>query len=121
MPYEVTYDAERDCIVTRIDGRLDVPVVKEFLAELARVISTSGCERVLVDLRGAELTLSMGELYFAPRLVSEAGVSITTKRAVIVAEKDWSLYSYLQMVAQNRAQIVKMFTDPGEASRWLME
>ena len=43
MPYEVTYDSKRSCIVTRIDGELDIPVVKEFLTELARVISTSGC------------------------------------------------------------------------------
>ena len=120
MPCEVTHDAERDYIVTQIDGRLDVSVVKEFLAELGRVMSTSGCERVLVDLRGAAMRLSMGELYFAPRMVSEAGIPIATKRAVIVAEKDWSLYSYLQMVAQNQAQIVRIFTDPDEASRWLM-
>ena len=86
MPYEVTYDSKRSCIVTRIDGELDIPVVKEFLTELARVISTSGCERILDDLRGAELTLSTGELFFAPGLVPEAGIPITTRSALIVAE-----------------------------------
>ena len=91
MPYEVTYDSERDCIVTRIDGRLDIPVAKEFLAEIARVISTCGCKRILHDLRGAELTLRMGELYFAPQLVSQAGIPRTIKSAVIVAEKDRAL------------------------------
>ena len=55
MPHKVTYDSKRNCIVTRIDGKLDIPVLKEFLAEIARVISTSGCKRILDDLRGAEL------------------------------------------------------------------
>ena len=50
----------------------------------------------------------------------EAGIPTTTRSALIVAERDWSLYSYLEVVAQNQGQIVKMFTDPDEASRWLM-
>jgi hypothetical protein len=120
MPYEVTYDSERDCIVTRIDGRLDIPVAKEFLAELARVVSTSGCKRILDDLRGAELTLSMEALYFAPRLVPEAGVPPASKSAIVVAEQDWSAYSFLETVARNLGQTVRVFTDPDEARRWLM-
>jgi mevalonate pyrophosphate decarboxylase len=121
MSYEVTYDAERDCIVTRIDGKLDTPVAEEFLAEVARVISTSGCERILDDLRGAELTLSTGELYFAPRLVSEAGIPREIRSAIIVTERDWPKYSFLELVARNQAHTVKVFIDPDEAGRWLME
>jgi hypothetical protein len=120
MPYEVTYDPERDCIVARIDGELAIPVAKEFLAELARVISTSGCKRVLVDLRAAVLMLSMGDLYFAARLPPEAGIPIGIKSAAIVAEKDWFEYSFLGRVARDQGQTVRMFIDPEEASRWLM-
>jgi hypothetical protein len=76
--------------VAWINGELDIPVAKEVLAELARAISTSGCKRILDDLRGAELTLSLGELCFAPRLVPEAGIPPTIKSAILVAEKDWS-------------------------------
>jgi hypothetical protein len=121
LSYEVTYDPERDCIVTRIDGRLDMPVAKGFLAELARVISTSGCERILDDLRGAELTLSMQTLYFAPRLVPEAGIPPASKSAIVVPEQDWSAYSFLETVARNLGQNIRVFTDPDEASGWLME
>jgi hypothetical protein len=121
MPYKVTYDAERDCIVTRIDGKLDMPVAKEFLAELARVISTSGSERVLVDLRGAELTLSIGDLYFAARLPSEAGILDPVKSVVLVPEKDWPKYRFLEKAARDRGQMVRMLIDPDEASGWLME
>jgi hypothetical protein len=120
MLYEVAYDAGRGCIVTRIDGALDIPVAKEFLAELARVISTSGCERVLIDLRAAVLMLSMGDLYFAARLPPEAGIPIGIKSAAIVAEKDWFEYSFLGRVARDQGQTVRMFTDPDEAIRWLM-
>jgi hypothetical protein len=120
LPYEVIYDSEHDCIVTRIDGRLDVPVVREFLAELGRVISTNDCGRILEDLRGAELTLSMEALYFAPRLVPEAGIPPASKSAIVVAEQDWSVYSYLETVARNLGQNTKVFTDPDEARRWLM-
>jgi hypothetical protein len=120
MPYEITYDAERDCIETRIDGKLDIPVAKEFLAELARVLSTSGCKRILVDLRGAELTLSMGDLYFAARLPSEAGILEPARSVVLVPEKDWPRYRFLEKAARDRGQIVRMLIDPDEASRWLM-
>jgi DNA-binding response OmpR family regulator len=118
--YKVAYDSRRDCIVGRINGELDIPVAKEFLAELARVISTSGCKRILDDMRRAELTLSLGDLYFVPRLASEAGIPPTIKSAVLVAEKDWSRYSFFEMAAQIQGQIVKMFTVPGEARCWLM-
>jgi hypothetical protein len=121
MSYEITYDAERDCIVTRIDGWLDVPVAKDFLAELARVISTSGCERILEDLRGAELMLSMVDLYFASQMPSEVGIPPAIKSAIVVAEEDRRKYSFLETVARNRGRIVGVFSDPDEASRWLME
>jgi hypothetical protein len=121
LPYEVTYDSERDCIVARIDGRLEIPVAREFLAELARVISTSGCGRILDDLRGAEMTISMEALYFGPRLIPEAGIPSASKSAILVAEQDWSDYSFLETVARNLGQTVRVFTNPDEANRWLMQ
>ena len=121
MPYKVTYDSEHDYIVARIDGELGIPVAKEFLAEVARVISTSGCERILDDLRGAELMLSITNLYFATRLAPQAGIPPSVRSAIVVAEKDWSSYSFFEMAAQNQGQVVRVFTDPDEARRWLME
>ena len=82
MPYEVTYDSKRNCIVTRIDGELDIPVIKESLSEIARMISTKGCQRILDDLRGAELMLSMGLRSDLPCIrVEEKYMSKSTDRA----------------------------------------
>jgi hypothetical protein len=120
MPYEVTYDPECDCVMARIDGELSIQVAKEFLAEISRIVRANGCRRTLDDLRGAELTLSIAELYFAPRLTLEAGIPPAFKSAIVVAEKDWLQCSFLETVAQNQGQIVRVFADPDEARRWLM-
>jgi len=121
MPYEVTYNSERDCVMAQIDGELDISAAKEFLAEIVRVVSTNGCKRILEDMRGAELTLSIGGLYFAARLAREEGAPPGIRNAIVVAEKDWSRYSFFEVAARNQGQIVKVFTDPDEAERWLME
>jgi DNA-binding response OmpR family regulator len=92
IPYEVAYDSKRDCIVARIDGELDIPVAKEFLTELARVISTSGCKHILDDMRRAKLTLSLGDLYFAAQLPREEGIPRGIRSAIVIAEKDWSRF-----------------------------
>jgi CheY-like chemotaxis protein len=120
-PYKVTYDPGRDRIEARIDGELDIPVAKGFLAEIVRVVSTSGCKRILEDMRGAELMLSITDLYFAARLAREEEAPPWIKNAIVVAEKDWSRYSFFEMAAQHQGQIVKVFTDPDEARLWLME
>ena len=71
-------------------------------------------------MRGAELTLSIAELYFAARLAREEGAPSTIRNAIVVDEKDWFRYSFFETAAQNQGQIVKIFTAPDEASRWLM-
>lgn len=118
-PYQVTYDPGRDCIMTRIDGMLDMQVVTDFLAELAHQVSTSGCQRILDDLRGSRSILSVTDFYFASKLASEKGILPSAKNAVIVAEKDRSRYSSLEMTAQLQGLVVKVFTDPNEARHWL--
>jgi two-component system response regulator len=120
IAYEVTYDPGHDCIMTRIDGRLDMQVVIDFLADLAHIVSASGCQRIFDDLRGSRLTLSVTDLYFASKLVSEKGILPSARNAVIITEKDRSRYSFLEMAAQIQGQIVKVFTDPDEARHWLM-
>jgi hypothetical protein len=120
MPYEVTYDPERDCIEARIGGKLSIQVAKEFLAEIVRVVSTSGCWRILEDMRESELMLSIVDLYFAARLAREEKAPPGIRNAIVVPEEDWSRYSFFEMAARNQGQIVKVFTDLDEASRWLM-
>lgn len=121
MPYTITYDSRRNCIVTEIDGALDVPVAKEIAAEVIRAISTSDCRRVLVDLRESELALSVTELYHASRIAAAAGVPESIKRAVVVPENGPFTYDFFETVLQNLGKGVRVFTGLDEANRWLVE
>jgi hypothetical protein len=121
MPYKITYDPGCACIKAWNSGAFDNGVAREIVAEVIRAVSTSDCKRVLIDLRESELALSMTELYSASRIASAAGVPESIKRAVVVAEKDSVAYDFFETVLRNIGKGVRVFTDPDEANRWLME
>ena len=119
MNYELTYDEERDLIVGYIHGDFDSSVVKKMATDLANMVRKHGCSRVLNDLRGAQITPSVLDIYSMPKFVNQAGIPIICKRALVVRELSED-YHFLETVSANVGQQVRIFTDPDAAIEWLL-
>jgi len=119
MAYRINYDSNIDCIVARMDGKIDLDVVKQFVCELVRVSEEHGCTRILNDARGVSLNLSTIDILGIPKFVSEAGLKSCCRRAVIVSGylKDASLF---ETVSRNYDQDVMVFQDVEQAKQWLL-
>jgi hypothetical protein len=118
MNHEFRYDEVQDIIMGRVRGRLDAAVARNVATDLARLVGEHGCRRLLMDLRGAQVTSSTLEIYSIPRVVKEAGVSGGIKRALVVAEITQD-FEFLETTLVNAGNLVKLFTDPEAALTWL--
>jgi hypothetical protein len=118
MPYEIEYDTDSACMMCRMAGKIDQQLVRDFLAELVTLVEKHRCTRTLNDLREADLALSMLDIYGIPKLISQAGLGPTTKRAVVVsASRDD--YHFFETVSVNLGQYVRVFTDFDKALKWV--
>ncbi len=120
MKYELSYDKEHDLIVGRVEGDIDPVLVKKMASEFADIIETSGCHKLLNDLRDAKITPSTLDIYNMPRIISKQGVHLACKRALVVPEASDD-FRFLETVSVNVGQQVRIFTDPEAAIEWLSD
>jgi len=120
MAYQLSYESNIDCIVVRMDGKIDLKVVKQFVGDLARLSEEHGCKRILNDARGVSLNLSATDILRIPKFVSEAGLKSCCRRAVVVSGyfKDASLF---ETVSRDYEQDVMVFRDVEQAKHWLLQ
>jgi len=118
MKYELSYDQERDLIIGRVEGNIDPAIVKAMASEFAELVSSSGCNKLLNDLRKAGITHSAIDIYSMPRIVDKLGLPIACRRALLVsdASKD---FQFLETVSLNVGHQVRIFKDPELAIKWL--
>ncbi len=120
MGYELSYNQERDLIVGRVEGKIDPALVKAMASELAELVASSGCRKLLNDLRRADTTPSAFDVYDMPRIVDKQGVPIACRRALLVSEPSGD-FAFLETVSVNVGQQVRIFTDLEASLEWLEE
>src|ERR1044071_3422893 len=70
MPYTIEYDLD-GIIIAKVQGGLTITVVQNLTRDLYQLAKEKDCQRILNDLREAELKLAMVEVYTLPKLFSE--------------------------------------------------
>lgn len=125
MPYSIEYDQQADIILVTVDGPLTVGTIHEYANTVALISKEQGCFRVLTDLRGASIQLSMLEIYNLPKMlaeiVSSLGLLVQKFRRADVLPDQWSLSLFYETVSKNRVQNVALFQDIETAGKWLLE
>jgi hypothetical protein len=122
MPYEITYDADNECVMSRMTGQLDEQTIRAFIAEMALFLNQHHCTRILNDLRAINdlsSTLTTYKIYTMPQYISQAGYPPETKRAIVFNEVEDENLAFFETVSRNQGQRVAVFTDFGEALEWL--
>jgi hypothetical protein len=123
MPHAVVYNGETHAIESRIQGDLTMKDIRELLDEYVRLAKENDCVLILNDYREATVKLSTVEIYGIPRLYADAfasaGIDPYRLRRALVISKDTRDYHFYEIVASNKAQNVRVFTNMDEAREWL--
>ncbi len=118
MSYTIDYDEENNCVCVTITGYFNLSSMKKLALIVGNVLSEHGSRRILNNMVDAVLTESVSETYYMPAAALEHGVRRSVKRALVVKEITQE-FLFLETVFLNSGNIVKMFTKPDEATRWL--
>ncbi|MCE9613120.1 MAG: hypothetical protein K8T26_02520 [Lentisphaerae bacterium] len=118
MNYRISYDHERDLIYGSVEGDLDPALVKAMAAEFASIVASTGCRKLLNDLRNARITHSPLDIHSMPRIIDTQGVSLVCRRALLISEPSED-FEFLETVSLNFGQQVRLFYNLEAALEWL--
>jgi hypothetical protein len=126
VTYSVTYDPLEKIITIAHQGIVNAAYVKEVVEKTVQLVIENQCFKILSDFRKAKLGLSIVGMLETQKLIGQAldAKDIPTykvRRALLVRKinlfnKD---FSFFETVSVNRAQNVKLFSDPEKALEWL--
>lgn len=120
MPTNIKIIQTQDFIRAAPDGTLDLTASRNLLKDLVTQFDTAGQYPVLVDTRGAEVRLSITNIF-------ELGVALTAepalareKVAILVPPEEKVDAEFFETVSINRGANLKVFTDFETAITWLI-
>ena len=120
MSYLIIYDKELDCLWGRYKGVLDKLSVIEISIELKKQATIHNCNRVISDFQNVYLNLSNKAMMDVINMVSQIGIGLEWKRAIVVS-KNIADYSFYDNLAIKKGHSVKVFTDEKEAMKWMRD
>ena len=120
MPFEIQYDAEKECIFATFTGKITMALVHEYIDAILPVLEEHDCKRVLSDSRNAEIQLSAIDILSFPKLAAKSRHVMRCKRAVLASpgQSGYVMYETLSVI---QGQKVRIFPDRDEAMKWLLE
>ena len=118
MTHKLAYNPESDCIELTVEGTFTMERLKRIAPEVAQLSEQSGCLNILNDMSGANIEISLAEVYSSPQEMDNSGITRTTRRALVVPP-DFNQAAFLETVTRNRGHNLKVFTSREEALGWL--
>ena len=120
MPTNIKIIHAQDFIRAQPDGALDLTASRNLLKDLVAGLDTAGKYHVLVDTRGADVRLSMTEIFELGEAVAAAPALANTKFALLVPPEEKVDAGFLETVSRNRGANLRAFTDFETAITWLI-
>jgi len=120
MPFEIQYDADKECIFSTFTGKITMAIVHEYIDTILPVLKEHDCKRVLSDSRNAEIQVSAIDILSFPKLAAKSILTARCKRAVLASpgQSGYFMYETLSVIQGHK---VRVFSDRDEAMKWLME
>ncbi len=119
MSHKLSYDAETDCVILRVQGEVTIETIRELAPRVASLLEKTNCPRFLNDMSAATIDISVAELFGSPRIMDESGLKRDTKRALVVPPS-FAESAFLENVTCNRGHNLMIFQDIEEAREWLL-
>jgi len=120
MPVNVKVINTKDFIKTTATGVLDSAASKQAILDIVSQIKQPGEYEVLVDVRGAEVMLSIAELYELGVALADHPSLRRNKIGLLGPMRDMYDARFLESVAVNRGVDIRAFTDFEQAITWLI-
>jgi hypothetical protein len=120
MPFEIKYDAEKECVFATFTGKITMALVHEYIDAVLPVLEEHDCKRLLSDSRNAEIQVSALDILSFPKLAAKSLLTARCKRAVLASpgQSGYVMYETLSAIQGHK---VRVFPDRDEAMKWLME
>ena len=119
MAFTIKYDKDKDCILIKIQGELNLSLLQQLASKVSVMIKQVGCNRVLNDLRKAKLEENAIDIYSMPEKARNSGVHMMCKRALVAGRRIHE-FKFLETVFLNQGHQVKMFEEVDDAWDWLL-
>jgi len=120
MPVNVKVINTKDFIKTTATGVLDFAASKQAILDIASQIKQPGEYEVLVDTRGAEVILSISDLYDLGVALADHPSLRLSKIGLLTPKGAVDNAGFLETVASNRGVRIKAFTNFEQAITWLV-
>lgn len=122
MPYMIQHNEQEGIIVVTVRGDFDLPSAQAALKEVIATIVETQCFLMLSDLREANITISVLDIFTLPGMVEEIsakfGLNPRHVRRAIVTDQQMRMKFY-ENVFLNRGYPAVLFDDMEKAKAWL--
>src|SRR5574337_1255459 len=121
MNYHTEYRADKGLIALTQEGEIRYVDVIEVAPEVAQLMEKHHTNLALIDLRTAELRITVPELYFVTKRLPELGVMPGSRLAFVCprTEANAELYDFYALASRNRGYRTKLFETEEAAESWL--
>ncbi|WDT70687.1 MAG: hypothetical protein MPW14_10140 [Candidatus Manganitrophus sp.] len=120
MPTNIKIIQTQDFIRAAPDGALDLTASRDLLKDLVTKSVTAGKYHVLVDTRGAEVRLSIPNIFELGVALAAEPALARQKVAILVPPEAKANAEFFETVGINRGANLRVFTDFETAIKWLI-
>jgi hypothetical protein len=106
-------------LVLRASGVLDENSLPDFFACASQLVLASKAKRVLVDLRGAKITLSISDLHDLVKMAATGFSGVVDRLAIVPTESDILREKFFEPALTSRGVPTLATADYDEALYWL--
>lgn len=122
MTYSICHHVEENILEVTFRGKLDIQIAKAALPDILNEVVRLQCRQLLTDLRKAEMSLSVAEIFNLPSLLEDLSTrlhfNVRLVRRAIVTHQPEQMQFY-EDVFTNRGFSAAVFADPAQAKAWL--
>ncbi len=120
MAHELSYDSDTQCIILRIQDKVTIELIRELAPQVASMVETTGCHRLLNDMSASTIDIPFADLFASPKIMTDSGVEPDTKRALVVPST-FDEADFLETISRNRGHNLMIFKDIEKAKAWLLD
>ncbi len=125
MPFNLSFNNREGIIEADIQGEFTWLVMEKMVPEMAHLIAEKHCQRILLDFRKADYSLSTFKIYMTPEKLFDEfqkhNIDIRSLKRALLFLNNPENFRFFETVSINQAQSVRIFMDEMMARNWLAE
>lgn len=121
MSYSLSIEKKDDILWVTVKGMRNLQTILAISKDVLVACVEKKVKKVLIDVRALKGRLSITNTYhLADKKFPEMrDRSVITHNAIVDLKEFEDSYKFLELVAQNRGYILRIFSDPDQAMTWL--